>query len=144
MGHEHRGHYAVKHAAGTSLNPQIAELIKQSAVDDKITCADAHKIAQALQVSPSEVGVTLDLLEIRISQCQLGLFGYSPQKRIVQPAEQVSPELQAAIADAQNDQGGSCLSAWKIAEQFGIARMDVAAACEALQVKITTCQIGAF
>jgi hypothetical protein len=144
MGHEDRGHYATKHAPGMQLNPQIAELIKQYAVDDKITCTDAHKIAQALQVSPAEVGATLDLLEIRISQCQLGLFGYSPHKRIVQPAEQVSPELQAAIEDAQNDQGVSCLSAWKIAEQFGIARIDVTAACEALQVKITACQLGAF
>jgi hypothetical protein len=144
MGHAHRGHYAAKHAVGTSLNPQIAALIKQYAADDKITCADAHKIAQALQVSPAEVGVTLDLLEIRISQCQLGLFGYGPQKRIVQAAEQVSPELQAAIAEAQKDRRVSCLSAWKIAEQFGITRMAVAATCEALQLKIMACQLGAF
>jgi len=37
-----------------------------------------------------DVGGTIDLLEIHLNKCQLGLFGYSPKKMIVKPAENVT------------------------------------------------------
>jgi hypothetical protein len=144
MSHTDAGHYAAKHAPGIQINPQIAELVKQYTSNGRITCADAHTIAQELNVSPAEVGVIIDLLEIQLSTCQLGLFGYGPQKRIVQPAEHVSPKLKNALENAQRDNRLSCFSAWKFAERFGISRIDIAAACEALQVKISACQLGTF
>jgi hypothetical protein len=144
MSHENAGHYAAKHAPGTQLNSQIAEFVKQRTSDGKITCTNAHRIATELNVSPAEVGVTIDLLESQISKCQLGLFGYGQKKRIVQPAEQVSPELKQAIEEVQTDNCLSCLSSWELAKQFGISRIDIAAACEALGVKIVSCQLGTF
>ncbi len=144
MSHEDAGHYTAKHVPGTKLNPRIAEFVKQHTSNDRITCADAYKIAQQLNVPPAEVGVTIDLLEIQISQCQLGLFGYGPQKRIVQPAEKVSSEVKEAIEEAQVDNRLSCLVSWELAQKFGISKMDIAAACEALHVKITACQLGTF
>ena len=71
MAHEDAGHYAAKHPTGTELNSRIAEQLTAHAVDGRISCAVAHKIAEALQVSPQEVGVAIDLLEIRINLCQL-------------------------------------------------------------------------
>ena len=32
----------------------------------------------------------------------------------------------------------------EIAEKFGVPKMDIAAACEALSIKISACQLGAF
>ena len=144
MSHEDAGYYATKHSSGTFLDSSIAELVQQHVVGGKITCAAAHQIASELQVAPAEVGITLDLLEIRISQCQLGLFGYGLQKRIVQPAAQVSPELRYAIEEDQSEHGLACFSAWELAKTFGVSRLEIAAACEALQVKIVSCQLGAF
>ena len=144
MGHEHAGHYAAKHAPGTQLNPQIAELVKQRASEGKITCTNAHRIARELNVPPAEVGVTVDLLEIRISRCQLGLFGYSPKKRIVKPAENVSPKLKDALEEAWKDNRISCFAAWELAKKLTVSRIDIAAACEALHVKLTSCQLGTF
>ena len=144
MTHNDRNHYAAKHPPETQLNSQIAESVKRKISNDKITCAAAHKIAHDLNVSPAEVGVVLDLLETRISKCQLGLFGYGPQKSIVQPIKNVSPLLREAMENAMVKDRLPCASSWKIAKKFGVAKMDVAAACETLSIRISSCQIGAF
>lgn len=144
MTHEDAGHYSAKHSPDTKLDPSIAEEIKGKAVDGSITCAAAHKIAGELGVSPAEVGVAIDLLEIRISRCQLGLFGYGPENKAVKPAQSVAPELAEAIKGTLVSNRITCLACWEIAERLGVARMDVSAACETLEVKISSCQLGSF
>ena len=144
MSHEDAGRYAAKHAPGTQLNPQIAELIKQRTSQGKITCSDAHRIAHELEVLPAEVGVTIDLLEIKLSRCQLGLFGYGQKKRIVRPAEHVLPEVKDALERAQEENRIACAVVWELAKKLGISRIDIAAACEALHIKIVSCQLGTF
>ena len=143
MTHEDAGHYAAKHGAGAQPAPEIVEAVKKKITDDRITCAAMHKIARDLGVPPAEVGVAADLMEARLTRCQMGLFGYA-QGRIVKPAGDVSPELESAIRDSLTDGRLTCLSAWEIAGRFGIAKMDVACACEALRMKISSCQLGAF
>ena len=144
MTHEDAGHYAGKHPKGTVPDADIARALKQKSADSRITCAASHKIAGRLGVSPAEVGKTSDLMELRLNKCQLGLFGYGPEKKIAKPADQVSPELENAIKAAAADNRISCLSCWQIAEDMGCAKKDVADACETLVVKIGPCQIGAF
>jgi hypothetical protein len=144
MTHQDAGHYRAKHPIDTELDPKIAEAITQKTTDGRITCAAAHKTAAKLYVSPADVGVAIDLLEIRIKKCQLGLFGYGAQKNAVKPAQRVSPELQDAIKASLVNNRISCLSCWEIAERFGIDRIDISAACEALHVRISSCQLGAF
>jgi hypothetical protein len=144
MTHEDAGHYSAKHASGEKPDPRIAQEIEGKALDGSITCAAAHEIAGELGVSSAEVGIAIDLLEIRIRRCQLGLFGYSPQKKVVKPAQSIAPELAKAIRDTLVHDRIPCLACWEIAEQFGMARIDVAAACEALEVKISSCQLGSF
>ncbi len=144
MTHEDRGHYAKKHPPDRKVQPEIAEALKQKATKRKVSCAAAHKIAGDLNVPPAEVGFTIDTLEIRIIKCQMGLYGYHPEKRIVKPAETVTQSLEKAIRDALVNGKIECAAAWDIAKKFGIARMDVSSACETLKVKISSCQLGAF
>ncbi|UCF83859.1 MAG: hypothetical protein JSV50_22335 [Desulfobacteraceae bacterium] len=144
MTHENKGHYAKKHPAHSKVKPEIAQAVKQRASDREISCAAAHKIAADLGVQPDEVGFGLDLLEIRIVKCQLGLYGFRPEKRVVKPAEGVSESLEGAIKESLIEERLLCTAAWDIAERFGIARMDVSSACEALKIKISSCQLGAF
>ena len=101
MGHEDVGHFADKHPKGTTLDPSLAKSIQQRADGDELTCAAAHAIAEELSISPDQVGIAMDLMEIRIGKCQMGLFGYRPQKRIVKPAESVPPQLEEAIQSAE-------------------------------------------
>jgi len=144
MTHEDAGHYRLKHPSQTKLDPKIAEALKEKAKNNKISCASAHKIADKAGITPAEVGVALDLLEMRITNCQLGLFGHSPETKIVKPSESVSPDMEEAIRTSVKDNRISCLSCWEIAARFGVARIEVSAACEALGVKIVACQLGAF
>jgi len=142
--HEYAGNYARKHPAGTKPDEKIAEAVRAVGRDGKIGCAEAFAIAKDLGAEPESVGVAIDLLEYRINRCQLGLFGYEPKKRIVEPAESVNPEMKKAILSSLEGGKLACAEAWKIADRFHCPRMDVAAACEALSIKINNCRLGSF
>ena len=144
MAHQDKGHYAAKHPAETQWDEQIARLIHQKAKGDVITCADAVEIAAETGKTISEVGVALDLLETRISFCQMGLFGFSPDKRIVRAAATVDERLKRAIEEKLQDGKLSCSQSWVIADEHHLPRMAVSEACEALKIKIKPCQLGAF
>jgi hypothetical protein len=144
MAHEDAGHYAAKHSKKTELDERIAKAVRNDISKGTISCAAAHKIAAELGVTPMDVGVTIDLLEARIDKCQLGLYGYSPKGRIVEPAESVSRELKVAIEDSLLESKLTCLSSWEIAEGCKCPKISVSSACEKLGIKISACQLGAF
>ena len=137
-------HFAQKHPSNSEPDPRIISALKQRASADGVPCAVAFKIASDLNVIPSLVGKTVDLLELRLKKCQLGLFGYEPDKRIVKPAETVSAELEAAIQSELTAERLPCEKAWDIAKRLGITKMAVSSACEKVGIKINTCQLGAF
>jgi hypothetical protein len=144
MAHEDAGHYAAKHPQGTELNAAIAAEIEKQAENQALSCAAAHGIAERLKVAPADVGRNMDLMEIRLTKCQLGLFGYGPEKKIVAPAKSVSADLEAAIQAAAVDGRLSCEGAWRLAARQGIKRLALSAAVEALGLKVKPCQLGAF
>lgn len=144
MTHEDRGHYGKKHSPDRKVRPEIAEAVKNKASNGTISCAAAHKIARDLNVSPAEVGFTMDVLEIRLVKCQLGLHGYYPEKRIVKPTDTVSKIMENAIRESLVDGKLPCASAWDIAERMETTKMEVSSAGEALRIKISSCQLGAF
>ena len=136
--------FSAKHGANAQADPRAAEKIKETAVNGEITCAVAFKIAEKLNIKPAEIGKAIDLLDYRIIKCQLGLFGYVPDKKKVKPKTPENPQLEDAIRKALVDEKLACGEAWGIAREIGIPRMTVSAACEALGIKIKPCQLGAF
>ena len=144
MTHDDAGHYAAKHPQGTRLDADVAAEIKKRERQGTLTCAAAHAIADDLNRSPGEVGRCMDLIEVRLTKCQLGLFGYRPNKKIVSPAAAVDPRLADAINAALVDGRIACETAWQIADGRGMNRMALSAACEALGRKVKPCQLGAF
>jgi hypothetical protein len=56
------------------MNDKIKELLIKKAVDGKISCPVARKIAEELSVSYKEVGRNADELRIKITGCELGCF----------------------------------------------------------------------
>lgn len=144
MPHEYAGHYSTKHPDGTAYDPALADALRERAEDGRITCVAAFEVADALGASPEEVGKTADLLEYRIIKCQLGLFGYSPEKRIVRPSEHVPDDLRRRLLAAVADGKISCSAVWDIAAELSLDKMTVSGACEGLGLKVGPCQIGAF
>lgn len=144
MTKEDEGHYAKKHLHDSKVNPEIEAALKQLASNGEIPCAVAFKIASDLNVEPGDVGITADLLEMRLTKCQLGLFGYKPTKSIVEPAQNISKGLEEDIRKGLEEGKLPCVTAWRIAKDMGVRKMEVSSACEALEIKICSCQIGAF
>ena len=112
--------------------------------DQKLACAVAFEIARASGTTPETVGKAADLLSYRLVKCQLGLFGYQPQKKRVTPQQTDRRDLLGAIEEALVEGKLSCRRAWQIAAQFGVGKMTVSNICEHLQIKIKPCQLGAF
>lgn len=139
-----KGSFSSKHGVERKTNQDVVQAVKEKSKGGTLTCAQAVGIAQDLKVSPGEVGFTADRLEIGISMCQLGLFGYSPVRKIVKPAGSVAPELERCIREALVENRLPCESSWKIAKQFRMAKIRVCSACESLGLKISSCQLGAF
>jgi hypothetical protein len=133
-----------KHKNDNQPDPAISQEIQVRLRKDALACAVAFDIAGKLGCTPAEVGRTADLLHISLVKCQLGLFGYKPQKKIVDSRMPQEPALGDAIRDGLVDDRLPCKTAWRIAAQFGVPKMTVSSACEALGIKIKPCQLGAF
>ncbi|HSO19025.1 MAG TPA: hypothetical protein VLT88_06190 [Desulfosarcina sp.] len=144
MAHEDAGHYAAKHP-GKKIDKSIAKAIADKEKEGRITCVAAHAIAGKQACPPRLVGMNIDLMEKRIRRCQLGLFGYDlKRKKAVTPAPMVAKPLRQAIRKAMHGDRITCLAAWEVAKAMGLTRMEVSSACEALKIKISQCQLGAF
>lgn len=127
----------------------ITESVKQSLVEGQLPCAVAFAIAEQSGADPLQVGQAADALDVRLSKCQLGLFGYGPRAggkhRRVQPMPNVPPQLVEAIRAGLGKDGRlSCATAWRIAAELGLARQAVSDAVEGLGLRIVQCQLGAF
>ena len=136
--------YAKKHESNAQLNEEIKDHIIRQAKNNELPCAVAFKIVAELNVSPAEVGKTADLLEMMLVKCQLGLFGYTPEKMIVKPKSAENTDLTSDIKDAPVNGKLPCENAWKIARRFGVSKMKVSSVCEHLKIKVKPCQLGAF
>jgi hypothetical protein len=141
---KHSKKFVEKHGPDAQPDRVIKNEILKRTHKNEIPCAVAFKIAKDLQVSPNAVGMTADLMNCRLVKCQLGLFGYHPQKKIVTPQHTVTEDLKNAISEALVQGRLSCKSAWDIANRFNIRKMNVSGACEAMGIKIKYCQLGAF
>ena len=122
----------------------IESLIAENVKNNELPCAVAFDIAAKTGMSPADVGNYADENKLHLVKCQLGLFGYQPEKRIVKPADAVSPELETAIKKELVNDRLPCKAAWVLAEIFGLRKMEISSACEALGIKVKPCQLGAF
>jgi len=125
-------------------NAALEDEIRTQAEDSELSCATAMKIAAQFGETTQDLGQRLDEMKISIVKCQLGLFGYKPEKIIVKPAAEVSAELEEDIRQALEGKYLPCMTAWTIAKKRRIPKMAVSSACETLKIKIKPCQLGAF
>jgi len=117
--------------------------------DGKIPCAAAFAAAEARSVTPRLLGKTMDAEGIRLTHCQLGLFGYPGHSKLWDAPgyteAQLPHEVEKAILDASAGTGRiSCRAAWEIADRLGIARSAVGRTADRLGIRLSECQLGAF
>ena len=124
------------------------EEMKQVLRGGQLPCVVAFDEAPKHGLTPAQIGEWADANHIRVSHCQLGLFGYGPKAegkhKIVRPAETVKDELASALLAHARDGRITCADVWAVAEAAGVARLEASAAAEALGLRVSQCQLGCF
>jgi hypothetical protein len=143
MGHQDRGNYAKKHA-GEQLDQALAGPIMQASSNGKLACASAHRLAKAQNCLPKQIGTQADLLELRIAQCQLGLFGHAKGKKDSNFDADITPQLKDRILERQSGGRIACKTCWELAKKFEISKLNMGLVCEQLEIRIKPCQLGIF
>ena len=121
----------------------INEIVKAAAIDGHISCTRAIELSNETGFTPAEIGSAMNDNKIRITHCQLGLFGHAGKKP-VKPAETVDKKIEDSIKSNLDNGRISCKMVWQIADEMRIKRFDMACACEKMNIRINKCQLGAF
>jgi hypothetical protein len=112
----------------------------------RIPCACAVGAATACGVPPAAMGEAANGLGIRISECQLGLFGYElyGEKRWTRRLGAVPPALEQSVRAACAENRLACAAAWRLADERGLPRLLFGSVAETLDVRVSRCQLGCF
>lgn len=115
----------------------------------RLSCKAAMDAAEELGCQPIEVGCTADIARLRLTRCQLGLFGFPGHakgwaaagvERLPAPAE-----LEDLLVEARDTRGFvTCLELWRHADRLAVARIHAGHVAERLGVRVRSCQLGAF
>jgi hypothetical protein len=130
--------------SGKTDDAKIRKIVTKHSTKGELPCKQAFAAGQALDTTPAVIGRYADEMGLKLVACQLGLFGYWPEKKIVKPADPVNSDLASEIKIHLADGRLSCKDAFDIADRMGLKKMDVSSACEALKISIRPCQLGAF
>jgi hypothetical protein len=125
---------------------ELGEAVQDAADAGRLPCAIAFSIAGRFGVSPHAVREAADDVGVRVSLCQLGLFGYDAfgERRAAPALPLVPEELRAGLAAAAVDGRLSCAAAWRLADEGGLPRFLVGSVAETVGVRISRCQLGCF
>lgn len=130
------------------MDERLRQAIHERLEDGALSCGQAHAIAGALDIEPLTVGLAANEAEIRISRCQLGLFGYGPKAegkhKIVHAMDEVPERLAARLRSAAEGEGITCTAIWRIADELGFKRLEASSAVEAMGLRVSRCQLGCF
>jgi len=118
------------------------EIISKSK-NGRLTCTSAFEIVSKNKINPEIIGKAADKLKIKLSKCQLGLFGHKPENKI-KPAESIDSNIETAILKFVDDNRIACEKVWHIADELNLKKIEVSKACEAMSIRIKPCQLGAF
>jgi hypothetical protein len=130
------------------MTEEIKAKINSSLVNGQLPCIVAHVMAYELDVKPLQVGQTATEMEVAVSLCQLGCFGYGPKaegkSKILRPTTKKDEKLEERLRSTIVEGSIPCIRLWQIAAEFGLERLAASNAAEALGLKIGPCQLGCF
>jgi hypothetical protein len=130
------------------MDEALDQAMRDRLRDGHLPCAVAHEIARELDLPPLQVGQAATESDIRISLCQLGLFGYGPKSlgkhKIVHAMDDVPEGLAARLRAAAGAKGITCAAIWRVADELGYLRLEASSAVEAMGLRVSHCQLGCF
>jgi hypothetical protein len=130
------------------MDKSLHQAMQDRLKDGKLPCSHAMAVAQELNIDPETVGLAANEADIRISGCQLGLFGFGPKAegkhKIVKPMDQVPEHLAARLRDQVDGDRITCAAVWQVADGLGIRRIEASSAVEAMGLSVSHCQLACF
>ena len=130
------------------MTDTVVERAKERAHDGKMPCIAAHTVAWETNATPQQVADILNELDVRVTQCQIGLFGYGPKaegkSKLIRPMPALDPDLKTRIAAKAPKGVISCSAVWDIAGELGIERLAVGNTADAMDLRILPCQLKCF
>jgi hypothetical protein len=130
------------------MDEKLQQAMWERTEDGRLPCNQAFAIAHILEIDPLDVGLAANEAGIRISRCQLGLFGYGPKAegkhKIVHAMDTVPERLAARLREAAEGENITCTAVWRVADRLGYKRIEVASAVEAMGLRVSRCQLGCF
>ncbi len=139
---------ASKHNPEIKSDAIIQIEITKQANNNRLACRAAFKIAKKLGVTRRQIGETADLINCRLVECRLGLFGYKTENQTSLPENSSEDSLPQGLKEALRSklvqQRLKCADCLAIASEFKISGLTVGKLCNAMNIKITDCQLGAF
>ncbi|NNL75845.1 MAG: hypothetical protein HKO68_05865, partial [Desulfobacterales bacterium] len=58
--------FSKKHGSDAKADPAVKDKLEKKAKNGQVACAAAFQISQELEVSPADIGKTMDLLELKL------------------------------------------------------------------------------
>jgi len=130
------------------MDERLHEAMLSRLEDGKLPCSRAFAIARRLGLDPLTVGMAADEASIRISQCQLGLFGYGPKAegkhKIVHAMDEVPERLAGRLRSEAEAGNITCAAVWRVADALHYQRLKTSSAVEAMGLRVSDCQLGCF
>jgi len=130
------------------MDTALHQTMLQRLEDGQMPCTVAHELAHEFGLEPLAVGQAANEANVRISHCQLGLFGYGPKSegkhKIVHAMDDVPERLAARLRAAAGEEGITCLAIWQIADELGYLYLEASSAVEAMGLRVSHCQLGCF
>lgn len=107
--------------------------------DGKLSCLKAFKVARLIGVKPKEMDEITKSMNIKITNCELGVFGK------IQFTDIKDDKIYNKLSENFNKQKKvDCEVAWYTAREKGASLRKVGSTINNSDIKVTHCQLGCF
>ncbi|WP_044415367.1 hypothetical protein [Halarcobacter anaerophilus] len=106
--------------------------------DGKLSCLKAFKVARLIGVKPKEMDAITKSLNIKITNCELGVFG---KLRFTDLDDNIYNKLSENF---NQNKKVECEVAWHAAREKGASLKKVGSTINNSDIKVTHCQLGCF
>ena len=123
---------------------RLEAAVKGAVKDGYVPCPSGWRVAKEQGVSRLAVGVAIDRLGIRVSDCQLGCFAVSKTDHLGAVPEPADEELARRVEDLHERGELTCSNVFALAAERKAKPRSVADAANARGHKLRQCQLGCF
>lgn len=119
-------------------NIQTDLLLTNLDEEGKLSCLKAFKVARLIGVKPKEMDTITKSMNIKITNCELGVFG---KLDFLEKEDNIYDNLSRSFAHGKKVE---CEVAWYIARGKGRSLKKVGSTINSSDIKVTHCQLGCF